>query len=517
MATKKDIQTVAAIDVGSNYIRMSIAEIDSEGRINILEELIKPTNIGKDTFTTGRISAETIHDTCDILKKFSQLIRDYRIKDYRAVTTSAMREAENREYILEQFRIKTGITVEIINSAQERFLTYKALRSYAQDYKLINSQSTLIINITSGGVEVSIYDEGSLKFTEYIKLGSLRLRETLSGLETMTIDFPNAMEEYIESKIYLLKAVIKNMHIKNFIGLGGEINRIFSRYKDSRSSETGKVFVDRKIVNELHRKMSSMSDEKIMGTYDVSKKEAEILLPSIILFHSFIKMTEAAGISVPMISLRHGLLVDMADEFYDTKGRKDALNDIISSVWYIAEKYGIYRKHASFVEELALSIFDQTWKLHRLEEKERLYLQVAAILHDAGNYVSFSEHEVHSYSIIKLCNIMGFSNSELNLIANIARYHAYDIPLHSHTNYTTLGSREKVTVSMLSAILKLAESLDVSHSQKIRKIEVDINQDNAVFILHAVKDTLLEEWDFRNNAEFFEEVMGIRPITKHKG
>ncbi len=516
---KRDVRLVAAIDVGSNYLSMSVAEVNSEGNVYVVEDLIKPTDIGKDTFADGRVAVDTIHETCSTLRGFAQLMKDYRIKKhYRAVSTSGIRETENREYILEQIRLQTGLDVEIINNAQERFLTYKALRNHLQGAELINSHPTMIVNIRSGGVEISIYDAGNLKFTEYIKLGSLRLRETLSDLETMTIDFPRVMEEFIESKIYLLKSTTKKLNIKYFIGLGGqELNKIYRLCCDSGSTGDGSNFISRSSLSELYKKMRGMSNDQIMDTYDVSRKETETLLPSLILLHSFIKMTEAEGMSAPMISLRQGIIFDLADDLFKTPGREGSINDIISSVWYIAEKYGVDKKHASCVEQTALSIFDQTWKLHRLGERDRLYLQVAAILHDSGNYVSFSDHEQHSYNNIRSCNIMGLSDSELNLVANVAKYHAYEIPSHDDENYMALRSKNRIIISKLAVILKLAESLDISHSQKIRNVEVQTTHDRVVFNLCTNHDTLLEEWDFMNHAQFFEEVMGIQPLLKRKG
>jgi exopolyphosphatase/guanosine-5'-triphosphate,3'-diphosphate pyrophosphatase len=517
MPVKQETRQVAAIDVGSNYLSMTVAEVKVDGRVRVIEDLIKPTNIGRDTFAEGRVAVETIHETCLALKGFAQLIKDYRIKKhYKAVSTSGIRETENREYVLDQIRLQTGLDVEVINSAQERFLTYKALRNYLQGDDLIKSQPTLIVSIRSGGVEISIYDAGSLKFTEYIKLGSLRLRELLADLEAMTIDFPGVMEEYIESKIYLLKSTIKKLNIKQFVGLGGEELHNIYRLCGGEGSQDGSYFISRDMLTGLYKKMRDMNNDQIMNAYDVSRKEADTLLPSLILLHSFIKMTEAQGLSAPRISLRQGLIYDLADNLFSTPGRKESLDDIISSVWYIAEKYGVDRKHASCVEQTALAIFDQTWKLHRLDERERLYLQVAAILHDTGNYVSFSDHELHSYNNIRVCNIMGLSDSELNLIANIARYHAEEIPSHNDDNYTAFRHKNRITISKLAAILKLAESLDISHRQKIKQVEVQFSQDRAIFNLYTSQDTLLEEWDFMNHAEFFEEVMGIQPIVKRK-
>lgn len=513
--SKNNFELIAAIDVGSNYIRMSIAQAGSDGRIEIIEDLTKPTDIGRDCFSKGRVSVKTMHQTCDTLKGFVKLIKDYRIKKYRAVSTTGIREAENQEFILEHIRLSTGLEIEVINQAQERFLMYKGLKHQLQEDPILVSKCTLIINITSGGIEVSIYENGNLMMTEYIKLGSLRLKELLSGLESKTSDFPGIMEEFIESKIYLLKSMFKNMKIDYFLGLGGELSTIYTLSCGDISSE--KIYIKKERLEKLYSELKHMSSDQIIEKYDISRKQEEILLPSVILFNSFLRLTRAQGIHAPMISLRHGILYDMADEIFSTQGSSSSKNDIISSTWYLAEKYGVVKKHAAFVEKMSLSIFDQTWKLHKLGERERLYLNVAAILHDIGNYINISNHDINSYNIISTQNIMGFSDSELNLIANIARYHSKDIPDHSHPNYNFLDNMGKIIVSKLSSILKLAEAIDISHTQKIDNIEINFSGDTLNFILHTKKDILLERWDLQNNLEFFEEIMGIETTIKSKG
>ena len=136
MKNTKSSQTVPAIDAGSNYLRMSIADIDPGGRINILEDLIKPTNIGRDTFSKGRISVDTIHNTCNDIKCFTQVMKDYKIRNCKAVCTSGIREAENKQYILEQVKLRTGIKIEDINVSQERFYMMKALKYNISEFNI---------------------------------------------------------------------------------------------------------------------------------------------------------------------------------------------------------------------------------------------------------------------------------------------------------------------------------------------------------------------------------------------
>jgi exopolyphosphatase/guanosine-5'-triphosphate,3'-diphosphate pyrophosphatase len=516
------LNLVAAIDIGSNYIRMCIAEISETGEISIIEDLLKSTDIGKVTFSKGKISVETINKTCETIYGFLHTLKEYKIKNLIAVSTTGLREAKNQDYVIEQIRLKTGIELKVINIAQERFFMYKALRDKTYNLEFMNTKPTLIVNITSGGVEISIYVKGNLILTEYIKIGSLRLREQLSALENITFDFPELMKEFIESKIQSLKDIIIDAKIEYFIGLGGELNIITSlcNTKDKPSKDH---FISRNKIEGLYNNLIKMTSEQIIERYGISRKQEEILLPSIIFFKVFLEYTQAEGIETPKISLKHGLLRHMYEKNLESKNNienknsDEFNNDIMKSVFYIASKYNVHNKHSNFVKNIALSIFDQTLKLHCLNKKERLYLEVAAILHDVGKYVSFSDHELHSYNIIRTQNITGFSNEELRIIANITRYHETEIPEPSDENFSSLSFKDRILVSKLAAILQLAESLDVSHKQKIKKIEITLSANNIYFTPISKENILLEQWYFTNTAEFFEEIFALKPIMKYKG
>ena len=510
----KDFKLAAAIDVGSNYIRMCVAQIFQNGKLEILEDLFKSTNIGRDTFSKGRLSVETINDVCDILKGFSQVMKEYKIKHYIAVATTGIREAENQEYTIEQIRMKTGIEVEVINNVQERFYTFKALRSRILNPEFVNSKPSLIVNITSGGVDISVYDKDSLKFTEYVKVGSLRLREQLADLERVTYNFSDIIKEFIESKIHFLKDAISGMNIKTLIGMGGELNTIYSLCYPNEDALKEDIFVEKNSLEQLYNKLVEMSSNQIIEGYGISKRQEEILLPSVTFFILFLEYTKAKGIYSPRISLKHGLLYSLGEKIFNEEHREESTKDIRDSVLYIASKYNVDINHAVYVERLALSIFDQTMRIHRLEKRERLYLEVSSLLHDVGKYVSYSDHDFHSYNIIKNQNILGFSDRELELIANIARYHESSIPASSDSNYSILNSKDRMTVSKLSAILQLAESLDVSHKQKINEISISTSGQNIIFTAESKNNILLEEWCFNNNADFFEEVIGMKPIIR---
>jgi exopolyphosphatase/guanosine-5'-triphosphate,3'-diphosphate pyrophosphatase len=320
------------------------------------------------------------------------------------------------------------------------------------------------------------------------------------------------MEQYIESKIYGLKPQIKKFEIHNFLGLGGELNTICEIIRKKKGINKKDYYIKKEALLSLIKEIGNMDNFEIKTIFGLSNKTAELLLPSVLIFYCFLKMTKVEGIQVPKLSLRQGILYNLADEKLNISGKKESINDIISSVWYIGEKYQIDIKHAIFVEKFSLEIFDSIKRLHKLGERERLYLQVAAIIHDVGGFISANDHNFHSYNIIRSQSIIGFSDIELEIIASVARYHSEDIPIAANESYRYLSDPDKMVVSTLAAILKISEALDISHIQKIKEMKLVVTRDSLFFNLKYEEDIILEEWNFSKHVDFFEEVIGVKPI-----
>ncbi|MFZ5351558.1 MAG: HD domain-containing protein [Bacillota bacterium] len=511
MSTNKN-EVIAAIDVGSNTIRMKIAEIKSNGKIAVFEDLRQPINLGRDTFSMGIIETETIQKTCEILKDYKRFMKEYKIKTYKAVSTSAVREAENRDYILDQIKVKTGLDIDVINNAQERFLTYKGISDKIDDYTRYRKEGMLIVDIGSGGVEASLYKNGYLNFTENIKVGSLRLREILHDLERKTLNFPEIMEEFVESKIYLLLPRIKRYNIKHFVGLGGEI-KIISMLCNNKAGDVVKI--NKSALDELYMKLKSMTTQSIMHGFGISPERAEVLLPSVIVFRKFLEATDTEVILSPLVSLRDGLISDIVDTKFKSKRKTEFVEDIISSSRCLAEKYEYDEAHARHVEKISLELFDNTTSLHGMGDKERFYLQMASVLHDIGKFISHNNHSLNSYNIIQNSNIIGLSERDLKIIAKVVKYHSEDSPGNHEANYRMMDYADRLIVSKLCAILKLADSLDISHKQYVKNLSVELDEDLLVKI-STDKDITLEQWTFENKSDFFYEVFGIRPIIRKK-
>jgi exopolyphosphatase / guanosine-5'-triphosphate,3'-diphosphate pyrophosphatase len=511
---KREYEVVAAINLGTGYIDMSVVQIGTGGKVEVLEKLSHPTDLGGDSFSQGRIGLETMKECCKVLKAYKKIMNTYRVKRYLAISTSGMREAENSEYVIDQIKTKTGIEVKTISIAEERYYIYKALRKSSLDVDM--KRNSLIVNIAYGGLEVSLYEEGGLKFTEYMKLGSLRIHEALSSLEYINLNYADVMREYFESKVNSLYGSIGEKNIDTLIALGGEVRQMLTILGEDPEPDAEYHILNRKKVKKLYETLSQMNVDQISDSYNLPKREAETLIPSITIIYSILEFIESRRIIVPMVSIVDGIADSLMEksEFYDRPGTNSSYDDIISSVWFIAEKYGVSKDHAKYVSDIATSIYDQLERVHKLEDKHRLFLRAASILHDCGNYVSLSNHAMHSYNIIKSQNIMGFSDQNLEIIGNIARYHSGKMPSHKDSNYRNLSDSDKVIVSKLASILSIAEAVDLSHKEKIKEVQVKASGEVVLLTIKSDESLILETWEIKKRVKLFEEVYGLEVQIK---
>lgn len=516
MSAKKVVAVFAGIDVGSYALRMKISQVFSNGEHELLDILRYPISPGSETYTTGKVSFETVDRICSILTGFKKLMNEYRVGTYRAVATSAIREASNKDYIIDQIRLKTGLDVEVINNAQERFLTYKAIRENLTDVKKLREEGLMIVTVGSGSVELSFYFHNKLVLSQNIRMGPLRLRELLADIEGKTLDYPKLLEEEIDSSIDRIKTLVSLETCRHFLAIGGEI-RTISKLCNNKTDYEDLKYIHKEDFIRLYKDMVNKSPEEIEKYYNITPERAHILVPSMLILKRFMEMSQAAGIHAPLIYLRDGIISDLIDTKFDTERKNDFISDIISYTRHLAARYLYHQAHAEAVEKFSLQLFDSLQKLHGLKTRERLLLQLATILHDTGKYINFNSHYVHSYNIIMGTELFGISEEELEIIANVSRYHSKEVPRYTHENFLRLNDKNKVVVSKLAAIIRLADALDSTHKQKIPKIEIALKDNHVIISVESKHNLLLEEWTFGTKAEFFREVFGVVPVFQIKG
>jgi exopolyphosphatase/guanosine-5'-triphosphate,3'-diphosphate pyrophosphatase len=205
-----------------------------------------------------------------------------------------------------------------------------------------------------------------------------------------------------------------------------------------------------------------------------------------------------------------GLLFDLAIRKHHYEPAYDQSRDLISACRQIASRFKIDRKHSDWVEKAALKIFDSTVRLHRLDRRQRLLLQAAAILQDCGMYINMPRHNVRSYYVIMSIEMIGLTADEREVVAYTARFH-HEAKLDEDAHYASLPEIEKIRIAKLAAILRLADALDSGHKQKITQIEPQLDEDELILVVTTAKDIMLEQWSLARKGMLFSDVFGVTP------
>lgn len=506
------VTTFAAIDVGSYELEMKIFEISQKNKIVIVDHLRHVIELGKDTYTHGKVSFENIDELCIILKKFKSVMEEYQVKSYTAYATSAIREAENREIILDRIRVSTGIDVQVISNSEQRFLCYKALSSKDEEFESFIEESTAIVDVGAGSIQISLFDKHSLVTTQNIKLGSLRIRELLYNISNGRQHFDKLIEELINNDIQTFKRMfLKDKPIKNIIAIGEYVVYFARKGAEGRL----KMQMSRKQFLERFSSLNEKSPQQISVKLGITEEQASLLIPCALVYKKFIEETETENIWIPGFDLCDGIAAEYAMMTKKLSFRHDFQEDIVGAARIIAKRYKANLSHLAILESNVLNIFDSMKKYHGLGRRERLLLQISAILHDCGKYISMSSPAECSYNIIMSTEIIGLSHIEREIVANVVKYNTMSLPGGAGEINISDNSKYLVIIK-LTAMLRVANAMDRSHKQKFKDFKTALNGGKLILTTFTNEDITLEKGLFEAKAELFEEVYGIKPVLRQK-
>ena len=499
-------ELVAVIDIGSSAIRMVIAQIISKSEIRNLENVQKPIRFGKDVFKTGRISHTVMRDGLKILIGFKSLIDEYGVKRVNAIATSAFREAANRDNLLDQIFVRTGIDVEIIESAEENRLELIAVEKALKGQFEFEKRDCLIIEVGTGHTELILMTKGEVSVTRALPIGSIRLPE-LS--ETDRLD-AGLVQRVLKRQIRFAAAELAREFslekINAFIAVGGDV-RFLARHLVDKPNENFATIEPEKFLDFV-KKLAKLSADDMVAEFRLSYEEAETLFPALLIYANFLSETKADSVIIPMVSIRDGLLIEMS-QLVSGQKRSDLTQQVTHSAKSIGKKYQYGESHALCVSRLALKLFDLLKEDHGLGSRERLLLEVSAILHDIGVFISASSHHKHGAYLVDAEEIFGLRKSDKEIVANVIRYHRRSGPKSTHVSYMSLPRTDRAVVAKLAAILRVADALDRSHQQKISQFELERKIDAYVlWVGDDAGDISMERQALVEKGEMFTEVFG---------
>jgi exopolyphosphatase/guanosine-5'-triphosphate,3'-diphosphate pyrophosphatase len=502
------VRTVAAIDIGANAVRMAIAQVLPDGRVEVIERLQRAVRMGQDTFRRGRLGAQSMRAAVAVLRDYKALLDLYKVERVRAVTTSAVREAVNADNFLDRIFMATGLNVEVIATSEESRLTVSAVRQALGDALGLNHGPALIADVGGGSTLLTLLEDGEVTNSLALRLGSIRLQEMLSTSEEPPQRSAELLRHYIGSVVTSAQRSVSLENLRSVVAVGGDA-RFAAREVGRPTASTELYTVARDDFDKLVRRCVRHTPEDLAKRYGLPFAEAETLIPALLVYQYLLHVTGAEQMLVSRVSMRDGLVLELARS---ATGEEDPtmLEGIIHSAMALAEKYRADLEHAQTVAELSVRLFDELQADHGLGPRQRLLLRVAALLHEVGGYISALAHHKHSFYLITNSEIFGLNRNEVQIVAHIARYHRRSGPKLTHLEYTSLPRETRVTINKLAAILRVADALSRGHIKQISSLTFERHGDELIVHVPGQIDFILEKRAVAVKGDMFEDVYGMK-------
>jgi len=496
---------VGVVDIGASAIRLVVAEARPGEALRVLEEASRGVLLGKDTFTHGRIGAATVEAALKTLEGFRRIMDGYGVVRYRAVATSAVREAQNRETFLDRVRLRTGLEVEIIDGTEENRLTYLAVRGALKGDAAVFQDDAVLVEVGGGSADISFLRKGQPTYSGTYALGAIRLRQNLASWHGSHEQRVRLLRRHIHNVVEDIRRELPLREAKHFVALGGDVRFAAARILGGRASAV--AVVEKAPFLAFSEKVVAEDVEQIGQRYRLPPAEAETLVPALLAYEALLGETAADRVMVPEASLRAGLLLDLTggDE---GQALEDMQKQVLASAQALGEKYRYDAPHAKQVALLATRLFDELKGEHGMGARDRLLLEVAALLHDVGIYVSLRGHHKHTWYLLSVAEIFGLTRDDMSVVANVARYHRRATPQKSHLPYMALDSEARVLVNKLAGILRLANALDADHLQKVKDLRLVPEDGGFALEVQGAGDLTMERLVALARSELLVEVFG---------
>ncbi len=512
--TKKKIATFAAIHLGSELISLKIIEYTDLDKIKVLEEATQRVRLGEETFKSGKISFSTILTICEILKGYKRLMAEYGVTKYVLQATTAVREASNQIFFLNQIQVKTGFKIDVVDMPREIYTKFTTvIRTLGLYEKSAAGKGILYLDISSGGLGIVYFKDGAIKYQQNLHIGIVRIKEAFDRNQRSSMNFSKALEEYIASSIGPVKEDMRREQV-DYLVLTGSETQLILKMIDKTYCPNKVAKLEAVKFSAFYNRVRKLNITQLMKVYNIDEESAEMVLPTIILYQQLLSITPAENIVVPPDRFIDGMKVLYVASAKNKKFINKLTEMRLSLVRSIGERYHYDAKHAQAVEKFALMIFDAVKETQGLDEQARLLLQVASNLIDIGKYVCLRSHTIYSYRLINSIDILGFSMTDKRIISLVTYYQGGSLSEHRAVDRPFVEKEYLSLVAKLAAILRLADAMDRSYKQKISSCRVEINGNTLMVKVKSKEDLSLEEWNFGNKGNLFEEAFGLMPVIE---
>lgn len=508
---------LAAIDIGSNSIRLVVAEVRPGGEYSRLDDERESTRLGRTLDTTGQLDTAAMDATLVALRRFRKIAEGFQVDRLRTIATCAVREAENGIEFCQRAREEAGLEVEVISAHEEAQFAFRSVRQSLD----ISDKNVAIADIGGGSTEIILASGNHIEAIYDTDLGALRLTEAYGPSGRLFGEDYERMLEDIDRK--LKKRVRKlpfSPHL--LIGSGGTFTNLGSMLLAAKGRTEQSPYgyrASRAEVRHLLERLQKIPPKQRRSFPGLNPDRAEIIVTGITVVDRLMRRFKVNRVQVHGGGVRDGLLLSMID---DLQAAENTTNEQLASirdrtVRSFAESCGVEMRHAAQVSRLAGELFDQLLGPFQLDPGDRWLVTTAALLCDVGYLVNYDGHHKHSYQLIVNSRLPGLDRRDLELVGNIARYHRGARPKAKHAHFARLPAEDQNRVRRLASILRIAGGLDRSHSQNVQSVRVAVANGRTRIGIISRDDPEVDLWGARRRAALFQRAfnteVAILPIS----
>lgn len=499
---------IAAIDAGSNAVRLSIARAYSALDIEPLLTERYSLRLGEGVFIRHRFSEDILKKGVKAFRHLHEITEEFGVTKYRAVATSATREAQNRKSLIRAIKMATGIALEVISAKEESRLGREAVFAAMGP----EAQPRCVVDLGGGSLELSILRDHNVVQAAQLPVGTVRLMTTLGIHGVIRPMQGEQVRRYVRALLEARLPVRPNLSDEVAVALGGNAETLASIAPGPR--QDGLPSLEVSLLRERLPDILNRDLRARMKTYGVRRDRADVMGIAAIIFIVLGRYLNVRRFVIPSVGLREGLLQEIARDVFSRKEphRYNAeARQMLAATRAFGRRLDYDQRHAEHVRELSLMLFDQLQSVHHLPPQARVQLEAGALLHDAGHRISHRAHHKHGEYLALNGDIPGLTGRDRNIVGAIVRYHnRKSEPASHHPSYSALNNTDKRIARRLSAIIRIAEGLDHSHRQRVEKMHSSFQRKAVSIKVTARGDAIEDLRDAQRGADLFEKEFHVK-------
>lgn len=499
--------TFAAVDIGSNSVRLKIARLQA-GRIRSLHEDREVTRLGEGVFGSGFLTPDSIATTVKVLRRFHRATQQIVTDSVRVVATSALRDARNSQAFLEWVRSATGWRVEIISGVEEARLIHLGLISSGR----VDHSPTLMMDLGGGSCELTVSQGGHIRNAVSLPLGAVRLTNEFLRHDPIRKGELKRLRGFITREANRNIDRISTAKLKNVIATSGTaaaLAAVASHLR--RSTSRQRLMVSSAEMKRIAKRLARLPVAERRKIEGIGPRRAEIIVAGAIVYQELLDKLRLKGFRYSPLGLRDGILAQMAADYdRSTRSGRQIEFERWESILAAVSHYHVDRKHALDVRDHATLLFSALRSLHRLPPEYREWLSAAAMLYEVGDYVNRNGRHRHTHYIISNSEILGYTPQQRRIIAAVARYLGKSRPALEDGPMKMLDPSDRADVQKAILLLRLARALNLGRSRAVERVRISLRSAEVKLTLVPRRrmGVDLELWAIEKERDYFREVFG---------